>query len=249
MIRAIIIEDNIKALDVLKVQIKDYLPQVSVLGDAGNIPDGVKLIDTIKPELLFLDIDLTDGTSFELLNQLNHSNFEIIFTTGHDKYAVEAFKHNAVHFLLKPVEPKELIEAVNRVATKLNVTTSNSINLNAVLEVLNQSNQKKIGIPTSDGIKYIDIASIIFIKGEGSYSEINRADEKSILVSKLVKELEKQLPTGKFYRANKSYLINLEQVVEYKRVSGGYIVMSDGSEISLSRKKKDDFLVKLSSLL
>lgn len=244
MIKVIIIENDLDAQDVLAMLIEDYLPQLQIMGNAANVVDGVKLIEKECPNLVFLDIELNDGTGFDILNRLNEINFEIIFTSGYTEKAIDAFKYKAVHFLEKPVNPKDLIEAVSRVKINDENTVQQSDDISELVNKLNF--RKRIAVPITDGIKYIPIEDIVLVKGEGSYSKIQLVNGKSLLISKLIKDFESQLLENRFYRASKSYLINLEQVSMYKRTDGGTIIMSDDTRIVLSRRKKDDFLIQLS---
>lgn len=249
LLKAIIIEDEDHSLNLLKQLIGDYLPQIELLGFAKNVTDGIAIIKSKQPDLVFLDVDLGESTGFELLKAFDQVFFEVVFTTGHSSYAVEAFKHKAIHFIVKPVGPIELIEAVKRVTEVQTLKNKDVSEINSLLNSIELQKKKKLSIPISDGSKFITIADIVYIKADGSYSNIYMDDGTKLTVTKLLKELEKQLADESFYRVNKSCLVNLEQVAMLKRTDGGTIVMSDNSTVIVSRNKKDDFLIKISEYL
>ncbi len=249
MIKAVIIEDNTESAEVLTALIKDFLPQVNLLGTAKSITKAKTLIDNAKPQIVFLDIDLEEGTGFDLLNLFDRIDFEVIFITGHAGYAIEAFKYNALHYIEKPPSPQDLIEAVNR-AQKANKTKGiNKDEFDSLLQSVRSFNKKKIAVPVSDGVQFILTEDIVYIKGEGSYSRVKLANGCDLLVSRLIKDFEQQIEERKFFRISKSYLVNLEQVAMFKRTGGGIVVMTDGTEVSVPRKKKDDFTLALSEFL
>ena len=249
MIKAVIIEDNTESAEVLTALIKDFLPQVNLLGTAKSITKAKTLIDNAKPQIVFLDIDLEEGTGFDLLKLFDRIDFEVIFITGHAGYAIEAFKYNALHYIEKPPSPQDLIEAVNR-AQKANKTKGiNKGEFDTLLQSVRSFNKKKIAVPVSDGVQFILTEDIVYIKGEGSYSRVKLANGCDLLVSRLIKDFEQQIEERKFFRISKSYLVNLEQVAMFKRTGGGIVVMTDGTEVSVPRKKKDDFTLALSEFL
>ena len=160
MIKAVIIENDPDSLQLLTGLICDYLPQVQLAGIATNVTEGKKLIEKVCPDLLFLDIELNDGTGFDLLNELREANFEIIFTSGHAEKAIDAFKYRAIHFLTKPIHPKDLIEAVSRVEVSTDNYEASTGDLSELVNKLNF--KKRIAVPITDGIKYIPIEDIVF---------------------------------------------------------------------------------------
>lgn len=244
MIKAVIIEDSQSALDLLKGLLKSYLPQVELLGNAIDIDSGIKLIQESKPNLVFLDIELKDKTGFDLLNNIGEKDFEVVFITGFDNFAIEAFQHNALHYLIKPVGAKELIEAVNRVTDKLKNNTEDAT-LKADFD-FRTLGEKKISIKTESEIKLVNLKDIVHVKSDGSYSIFHLITGKRIIVSKLLKQIEKQLGPEGFYRLSKSNLINLQHISSVKHVDGGQVEMIDGTIITIPRRKRDDFAIVLS---
>lgn len=244
MIKAIIIEDSQSALDLLKGLLESYLPQVKLLGNASDVSSGIKLIQDSKPNLVFLDIELKDKSGFDLLNEIGEKYFEVVFITGFDNFAIEAFQHNALHYLIKPVGAKELVEAVNRVHIKLEKNSGKPYS-NEDLD-FRTLGEKKISIKTESEIKLVYLKDIIHIKSDGSYSIFHLINGKRIIVSKLLKEVEKQLGSEGFYRLSKSNVINLQHISSVKHVDGGQVEMIDGTVIPIPRRKRDDFAIVLS---
>lgn len=247
MLKAIIVEDCNESLILIRQIINDYIPRIGIEGCASNIVEAKELIEGIKPDVVFLDIDLQGRTSFELLNSLENIQFDIIFTTAHSNYSLEAFQYNAVHYIVKPIKPRELIAAVDRIQQRIEHNFPSKQELLALLQQDNQYTHKKLSINTNEGLKLIDTDSILYIRAEGSYSCIITGDEK-YMVSKPLKSFQSQLCEKIFFRINKSFLININHINIIKRSEGGVVIMNDGLEISISRNRKDKFYEKVSDI-
>lgn len=246
MINAIIVDDEINNSNYLKGLLESNLPEVKLIGVASNINDATKLITSLKPDLVFLDVELQTSTGFDLLNKLSEINFSVIFTTAHQHYALKAIKFAAIDFLLKPVDTEELIQAVQKVI-KLQSQNSLKDNMSVLLEGIRLQNRlTKIAISTLSSILVIEIKDIVYCQADGPYTHFFLKDSK-ITSSKHLKEYEMLLEEYGFYRIHKSFLVNLAEIKKYSRSDGGFVIMSNGDKVDVSEKKKEELITKLSS--
>lgn len=246
MINAIIVDDEINNSNYLKGLLDSNLPEVKLLGIASNVKEATALITALKPNLVFLDVELQTSTGFDLLNELSDVNFSVIFTTAHQHYALKAIKFAAIDFLLKPVDAEELKEAVQKVV-KLQSKNNIQDNISVLLEGLKQKTKlSKIAISTLSSILVVEIKEILYCQSDGPYTNFLLRDGK-ITSSKHLKEYEILLEEYGFYRIHKSYLVNLSEIKKYSRSDGGFVLMSNGDKVDVSDKKKDELITKLSS--
>lgn len=248
-IGAIIVDDEERHHETLNKMLTNFCPEIQLLGDAFNVKEAINLIDEKSPQLIFLDIEMPGGNGFTLFEHFDDPPFEVIFTTAHDLYAINAIKYAALDYLMKPVNIRELQEAVAR-ATKI-ISKSENTSSNQKIDVL-KSNLKledkrltKIALPSSDGIDFIEAEAIIRAEAERSYSNFYLENGKKILVSKPLKEYEALLEQCNFFRVHKSHMINLTHIEKYIKGKGGYVIMKDGSHVDVSVRKKDDLLNRL----
>lgn len=245
MIRAIIVDDEKKSRESLELLVTEYCKQVELCGMAESVEEALQLIKQEDPDLLFLDIELNDGTGFDVLEKAKSGHFDVIFTTAFENYALRALKMSAVDYLLKPINEDDLRYAVKKVAEKIE-KKNQSRNVELLLQNLNTGNgQHKIALPTSDGLTFIDVNDIIRCQADGSYTHFFFKGDKKTLVSKKIKEYEELLSPYKFVRVHHSHLVNLNEVTKYVRGDGGYVVMSDGETVYVSKRKKEDFMQAL----
>jgi two-component system, LytTR family, response regulator len=244
-IRAFIVDDEFQSRSVLKNMLHQYFPEISVVGQASSVENGLQGITEYDPNIVFLDIQMNGETGFDLLNRLPAINFSLIFTTAFDRYAVKAFRFNAIDYLLKPIVTDELIEAINKVKQK---TASAWVASKEQVEQLYQdikNPQKihnKIAIPTTEGFTIIPISEIVYCHASSNYTEFHLTNKRQILSSYTLKQYDEILTKQSFFRAHRSYLINLAHIKMYRKGEGGEIVMSNDDEIELSRTHKDEFL-------
>lgn len=243
MIKAVHIEDEPRNIDLLSRLIKSNCSDVvTIIGNAGNIPDAVNLINKTEPQLVYLDIELNNGNAFELLDELKGFSFQVIFITAYNEYAVKAFRYNAVDYLLKPISIIELKEATAKAVEKINKAGGNENILEALKELRINLKYQKIGLPVTDGIVFINTEDIIRCEAKGSYSILYMANKKNITSTKNLKDLEAMLPTPNFVRVHHSWLINTKYLKKYYRGKNSYMEMEDGSTVAISLRKKVDFL-------
>jgi two-component system LytT family response regulator len=242
--RAIIIENEEDARELLTTLIAEYIPEVSIVGQSSTVKGGVELIDTEEPELVFLDIDLDDGTGFDLLDQIDEPEFAVIFVTAYDDYALKAFKYNAIDYLLKPYTVSDLTKSIEKAGASLNTGIVYK-KLRTLVNQIQGRPKGKIPIYTIDGITIYHIDEIVRFEGDRAYCKLFLDGKREILVSKPLRELEAVLPLNVFFRVHKSHLININFVKKYSKEEGGFITMNNGDQVPISRRKKDDFIAFL----
>lgn len=237
MIKAIIIDDEKKAVRALESAINEYCTQVEIVGMAYSALEGIKEIQLKNPDLVFVDIEMPIMSGIELIEQFANRKFEVVFVTAYNQYAVKAFKVCAIDYLLKPLNIMELINAVQKITDKKEKQAENPTHI--PIEKLKIALSGKLAIPTTNGSEYININEIIRIEADGSYSKVYTTDGKMRLVTKNLKSFEDSLEGESFFRTHKSHLINIEHIKKYSPVKdGGYIEMIDDSEILVARSVK-----------
>lgn len=242
-LRAIIVDDEKHSRETLKNLVDEFCKEVEIITAESTIENALLAIKAHNPDLLFLDIELQTGTGFDLLEQLDTINFQVIFTTAFEQYALKAVKFSSLDYLLKPIDLVELQKAIEK-AKKIKDKEVYHKQLETLLSNLKKQHPKgdKICLSTSDGFEFVNIQDIIYCKAEGSYTCFILKNENKFLVSKHLKEYENLLGEHNFMRVHNSFLINLREVKKYIKADGGYILMNNNDAVSISRNKKDDFL-------
>lgn len=232
---AIIIDDIPQAIQNLQADLTTYCPDVQVIGTADGVVSGSKLLRKKKADLLFLDIQLQDGTGFDILEILPQLSAKVIFTTASDAFAIKAFRFAAVDYLLKPVDPDELQEAVQKAQQQ-----SSQQERFALLQDSFQDQQlpQRLALHTLDKIHIVQIKDIIRCESSGNYTTFYFQNGQKLLVTKTLKEYDKLLKEHQFIRVHQSHLVNMEQIREYVKTDGGYLVMQDGTPVSVSMRRK-----------
>lgn len=242
-LKAVIVDDEKHSLETTEMLLSEHCSQIEILGKESKPEKGIKLIDKLKPNLVFLDIKMPGISGLEILNKLKYTNFETIFTTAYDHYAISAFKVGAIHYLLKPIDPKELIDAVQRAEQRL-VDNNTDANFNEIVQMMSTLRKNKIALPSSTGIDFYDVDDIIRCESDSNYTKIFLKD-KQITISKTLKEIEKLLSSRDFLRIHHSHLINLDHLIKYIRGEGGSVILSNNDEILVSRNKKNDLMRRI----
>lgn len=239
-ISAIIVEDEAISRSTLRSYLSRYCTDVEVLAEAENIIEGKKLIDQHRPDLVFLDIEMPYGTGFDLLEQYDKLDFEVIFITAYSDYALQALNLSAAYYILKPISIEELENAVAKVTER--IQNQSPLNLNEVLiqNLRDQQNQKVV-IPTLEGFELLPINEIIRIEASDNYALVI-AQNRQILVSKTLKHFSTLLEPLQFVRVHKSHLVNSNEVTKYKKGKHAQIELSNGDNVPLSASRKEDFL-------
>ncbi|MEQ9298785.1 MAG: LytTR family DNA-binding domain-containing protein [Cyclobacteriaceae bacterium] len=245
-VKALIVEDEVKAREALEDLIKMVRPDVKVIGVAVTVVEAISSIQKLSPDLIFLDIQLGNEHSFEILRRIPNGEFQVIFITAYSNYAVEAFKFSAVDYLLKPVDPLRLESAIAEAVSRM-MKGRAAGNLHVLLENLQPANRpKKIVLSTMDFVHVVDTQTIIKCHSLINYTVFHLIGGKEIMVSKTLKEYDELLSPNGFFRAHKSWLINMNYVTGYNRKDGGAI-LEDGSEVPVAIAKKEEFMDVLRS--
>ncbi len=243
MLRTIIVDDEVKNIKLLKVLLRDYCPQVEVIGEAGNVEDAQSLIIRSKPDLLFIDIVMPYGNAFDLLNKLMPIDFDVVFVTAHDNFAIKAIKYSALDYLLKPVNIEELQNVVQKAIIKASSKTVNDQLAVLFSQYKNNVNATaSLAVPTIEGLLFYDLDEIIRIEASGAYTIIYSIKREKVVSSKNIKEYELQLPVDNFYRVHNSHIINIKRLLKYDKGRGGFLTMEDGSIVELATRRKAGFL-------
>ncbi|MEO9894260.1 LytTR family DNA-binding domain-containing protein [Aurantibacter sp.] len=237
-LNAIIVEDEANSREILKNYLVKYCPNVALLGEASSIQEGLDLIKGNALDLVFLDVEMPFGNAFDLLDQVPERNFETVFVTAYNQYAMDALNNHAAYYLMKPINIDELIKAVDHVS---DIVSKENALADKVLTPKLKSVIGKITIPQQDGFQVLNVSDILYCKADDNYTEIH-LEKKKILVSKTLKYFEEVLTEFAFSRIHKSYLVNVNEVVNYKKGKGGSVVVSNGKELLVSASRKKEFL-------
>jgi two-component system LytT family response regulator len=237
VVNALIVEDDPFFSELLTDMLSLHFPNIHSAFVAGSVLAAREYLLNNRVDLLFLDIELPDGKGFELLSSMEEVNFEVIVTTSHSSYAIDAVRHSALDYLLKPVILPELEIAITKFMKKFQPGKQNKQNLPAIHPVF-----KKMPLPTSDGFVFVNIDEIISAEADRAYSVFALKDGNKIVVSKPLGDFEERLLKHTFFRVHKSYIINLHEVVRYVRGEGGHVVMANNAVVPVSRSRKDEFL-------
>jgi len=236
---SIIVEDEETSREILKNYLKKYCPNVLIVGEASNVDEALVLIRNNSLDLVFLDVEMPYGNAFDLLEKVGDINFETVFVTAYNQYAMDALNAHASYYLMKPISIDELIKAVDYVTE---IKTKEDALQDQVLVPKTNSVSGKITIPQLNGFEVINISDILYCKADDNYTEIHLNTNKKKIVSKTLKYFEDILIDGSFARVHKSYLVNVNEVVKYVKGKGGSVVLSNGKEIMVSASRKSALL-------
>lgn len=243
-IRTILVDDEINSRNALKQLLSRYCKEIEVIGEAKNVAEAFTMIQQLKPSLIFLDIEMPNGTGFDLLMKFPNPNFDVIFVTGFDQYALNAFKFSATDYLLKPLETQELIAAVNKVIEKQKKSSPSFSSYNVLMHNLSQQDKKnrRICIQTASEVEIIRLGDILYCEASGNYTVYHLINSKQIASSERLGELESRFSEYPFFfRSHDSYLINIEYVVKYNKTTQ-LVLMENTVNLPISRRRKDEFL-------
>jgi len=239
MIKAIIVDDELTAIKSLKWEIENFCKDIEVVDSFTNPIGAISAINYIKPDCVFLDIEMPEMDGFQLLEELQFRNFDLIITTAYDSYALQAFKESAVDYLLKPVDTDDLLKSVSKIKINKNKNILGK-ELNTIIEnLVPKTTFNKIALPLSGKTIYVKPDDIIYCKSDGNYTEIHFKNNKKELLSKKIKDVEALINSSSFHRVHNSYLINIQYVAEFVKNDGQYLVLENGTTIPVSRSKKN----------
>ncbi|RAJ01569.1 LytTR family two component transcriptional regulator [Chitinophaga skermanii] len=250
--QAIIIDDEKHCRDVLQMLLNKYCPQVKIVAMCNDGTTALAAIAQYEPNLIFLDVEMPGMDGFELLQAIPQPTFSVVFTTAYNQYAIQAIRHSALDFLLKPIDKDELIQAVQRAQQAQQQASHPTKKVDNLLQFLQQHLQpnERIALPTLDGLRMMPIKEILYCESDGGYTRIfmQQQHDKAVLICRTLKEVEDVLKEKGFFRVHNSYLINLSYIDKYIKGDGGEIVMSDGKSIPVSRNRKQEFLTRIERL-
>jgi two-component system LytT family response regulator len=237
--KTVIVDDEQDAVLTLELIIQEYFSELNIVGKFTDPEKALTLIPLLKPDLIFLDINMPGMNGFELLHNLKNKDFHIVFTTAYDEYALKAFKYNAVDYLLKPIDVEELVTTINRLKTRISTNHSSNVDYRKLLYDMSSQNDEKLAFPTVEGIYFIKPSEILYFLASGSYTKVIRTEGDIIFVSKTLKDFENKIGPA-FYRVHNSYIINLKYVSMLLKIDGWSVLMENGDKIPISRKKRMD---------
>jgi two-component system LytT family response regulator len=243
MIRCILIDDENDSLEVMEMLLKTYCPQVTIEARCSNAMEGIKAINKFRPDVVFLDIEMPNMNGFDMLSTFDELTFEVVFVTAYHQFAIKAFRYSALNYLLKPIDPDDLLETIRRIEKQKLAPLKEQMEL-LLQHVSNTgpSTVARIALTTSYGLLFADTKDILYCESDNNYTSVKMKDGRKILVSKTLKEIDETLSGPDFYRIHNSFLINLGHIQKYVRGDGGYILMNDEKVVSISRTRKQDFL-------
>lgn len=245
--KAVIIDDEKRTRELIAKLIDSFDLNIETFPIGENIVSGLKAIEDIQPDIVFLDIQMPDGTGFDLLKMLPEKNFEVIFITAHEEFAIKAIKFSALDYILKPIDPEELRKSVEKAVESIDhkkeETQFEALQLN-----MQPSQKRRLVLKTQESVHVVDLDKIIRCEADRNYTSFYLIDHKKIVVSKTLKDYETLLTGHNFLRVQQSHLINLDYVDRYDKAHGGSVVMKDGTEVPLSPNKRDIFFKILENL-
>lgn len=240
-IKTCIIDDEQPARETLKGMLTALCPEIEVVGEASDVVSGLKTLRQHRPQLVFLDIQMPDGTGFDLLNRLEFSNFSLIFLTAHDTYAVKAFKYSAIDYLLKPLDPDDLCESVHKAVKQISDKSATSLSGRS-------NSDRRIILKTTESIYVVQVSDVIRCEASGNYTTFHLTGSRKILVSKTLKDQEEILEPYGFLRVHQSHLINLSHILRIDKTDGSTVVTSDNVSVPVSYRKKEALLKKIEEM-
>lgn len=243
MIKCVIVDDEKNALEMMEWLIRTYCPEVEIAAMCNGAEQGIAAIHAHKPDVVFLDIEMPRMNGFDMLEQFDKLFFDVVFCTAYDQFAIKAFKYSALNYLLKPIDPDDLKVTVARIAERRSIPTREQFEL--LLQSMAQPARvtpQRIALTTADGMIFVPTQDIIYCEAESNYTKVVLSNGKKIVVSKVLKDIDEALSGPDFCRVHSSFLINVNRIKKYVRGDGGYLVMDDDANISISRNRRQEFM-------
>lgn len=245
MIRGIIVDDELKSRESLKILLEDFCEGVEVVALCQNVDESIEAIQRLHPDVVFLDIQLQRETGFDLLTKLKHLDFNVIFTTAYSEYAIKAFKFSAIDYLLKPIDIEELKRSLAKLEKRMGSTITQRLE-QLMQNIRSESaGNLKLALPTMDGLIFVKVKNVLYCEASSNYTEITMEDNKKYVVSRTLKEYEDLLGDQDFFRIHHSTLINLNAIKKYVRGDGGYVIMNNDKSLDVSKRRKEAFLSRI----
>lgn len=240
MIHAVIIDDEQKCIETLEILLKMHCPDITLDAVCQSGEAGIKAINQHKPDVVFLDIEMPKMNGFDMLEKFEKIFFHVVFTTAYNQFAIKAFKYSALNYLLKPIDPDDLKATVSRIKELKNVPFREQFDI--LLHNIQINNKpQRIALSTGDGLVFVNTKDIMYCHSESNYTHVLLTSGEKYLLAKTIKEFEDTLSENNFFRVHNSYVVNLDQVKKFVRGDGGYVVMNDGTQITIARARKEEF--------
>ncbi len=241
MITCIIIDDETKCVHTLELIIKRHCPELQLLASCDSAESGLEAIRTHRPQVVFLDIEMPKMNGFDMLDKVGKIDFHVVFTTAYSQFAIKAFQYSALNYLLKPIDPDDLIDTVSRIQNLQRPPQQEQIDI--LLETLRRPEPKmqRIALSTHDGLIFVQTTDIMYCQSENNYTWVYLTKGGKHLLAKTLKEFEETLPALDFYRIHNSYLVNLNEIQRFVREDGGYVIMNNGTQITIARARREQF--------
>jgi len=243
--KAVIVDDMPLAIESLQADLKEYLPEIEILDTANSVVSGAKLIKKLKPQLVFLDIEMPDGLGFDLLDLLNEPYPNIIFVTGSNEYAIKAFRYSAIDYILKPADPELLVEAVEKVKLKTGLSNAQ---INIAKESMSNDGSSQLALNTQDELRIVEIKDIVRCEADSNYTTFFFQDKSKMVVTKSLKEYDKILSPLGFIRSHQSHLVNSLYIESFQKADGGYLLLDDNQMVPVSVRKRSEVMDLLKSI-
>jgi len=248
MKKVLIIDDENRTRALIAKMIDSFGLDVEAIAEGENVQSGIKAIEKHNPDIVFLDIQMPDGTGFDVIRSIEEKSFEVIFITAHEEFAIKAIKFSALDYLLKPVDAMELKAALEKAIVTVEGNTKDSRQYEALNSNIQKTEKRRLVLKTQESVHVVELDQIIRCEADRNYTSFFLLDNKKILVSKTLKEYETLLAAHNFLRVQQSHLINIDYVDRYDKKNGGAVVMKDGSEVPLSPAKREIFFKRLENL-
>lgn len=239
MKKVIIIDDEEKSRITISSFVNKYCPSLDLVGQADGVQSGISTFKELRPDVIFLDIEMDDGTGFDVIEGLKGYTFEVIFVTAYNQYALKAFRYSAIDYLLKPINPEELVQAVAKLS---DVSRLDQIEKKLEALLSNRTSLEKIAFTSMEGLRLEKTENIIFCESDNYYTNVHLKNGEKLVVSKTLKEYDQMLSTEGFFRIHQKFLVNLSHVQSFSKADGGFVTLAGGQELSVARRKKDELL-------
>lgn len=248
-LKLVIIDDEQDAISIVKSYIQDYIDHVDIVGCASDVISGIQLIRQAQPHILILDINLGKETGFDILDKFSNPNFRVIFVTAHNQFALKAFDYNAIDYLLKPIDPNAFVATLDRTIESIqkDLFFEQQFQIGNLLQTYQNKSFDKLTLSTSEGLIFLDLDDILYLQADANYTKFYLINGESAIVSKPLKDYEKTLPKHIFYRIHQSFIVHLIYVKKVLKEDGGIVLLQNGRQLPISRRKKEAFIKKLTA--